>query len=81
MDKTLNGNLKFDFVNEYLVEIEDYNPNQMSRDYRQRIESINHFCLKHKEFIINKNDNFYNSYKKELLARALMPGIKNQLKN
>ena len=55
------SNLKFDFVNEYLVEIEDYNPNQMSRDYRQRIESINHFCLKHKEFIINKrSDNFYN---------------------
>lgn len=75
------SNLKIDFIDECLVEIENYNPNQMSRDYKTRIKSINYFCKKHKNMIIkNKNKIFYKSYKKELLSRALIPGMKKVIK-
>lgn len=75
------SNLKFDYVDEYLVEIENYNPEQMSRDYKTRIKSITHFCEKHKDLIIKiKNEKFFSEYKKELLSRALIPGLKKVIK-
>jgi teichuronic acid biosynthesis glycosyltransferase TuaG len=76
------SNIKFDYVDECLVEIENYNPDQMSRDYKQRIKSISHFCMKHKNLITkHKNRHFFEIYKRELLARALIPGLKKSLKN
>jgi len=76
------SNLKFDYVDEYLVEIEDYNPEQMSRNYKQRIQSITHFCNKHKDLIVRlKNKKFFETYKRELMARALIPGLKKSFKN
>lgn len=75
------SNLKFDYVDEYLVEIENYNPEQMSRDYKTRIKSITHFCEKHKDLIIKiKNEKFFSEYKRELLSRALIPGLKKVIK-
>ena len=76
------SNFKFNYVNEYLVIIEDYNPNQMSRDYKTRIKSISSFLFKYKKIIIkNKNHQFYKSYKKELLSRALIPCLKKVFKD
>lgn len=75
------SNLKIDFIDECLVEIENYNPDQMSRDYKTRIKSINYFCKKHENMIIkNKNKIFFKSYKKELLSRALIPAMKKIIK-
>lgn len=71
------SNLNFDFVNEYLVRIEDFNHGQMSRDYKTRIKSIKYFISKHEDLIIkNKGKSYFNYYKKELLSRALIPCIK-----
>ncbi|MDA9187279.1 hypothetical protein N9O39_04315 [Candidatus Pelagibacter sp.] len=76
------SNFKIDFVNDYLVVIEDYNPNQMSRDYKTRIKSNLFFLSKYKDLIIkNKDYNFYKSYKKELLSRALIPCLKKTIKD
>lgn len=77
-----DSELNIDFVNEYLVKIEDYNPNQMSRDYKTRIKSINYFTNKHKNLIINaKGASYYKIYRKELLSRALIPGLKKVIKD
>ena len=76
------SNFKINFVNDYLVIIEDYNPNQMSRDYKTRIKSNLFFLSKYKDLIIkNKDYNFYKSYKKELLSRALIPCLKKTIKD
>ena len=76
------SNLKIDFINEFLVTIEDYNPNQMSRDYKTRIKSINYFTNKHKKIIIDaKGISYFKTYKKELLSRALIPGLKKVIKD
>ena len=52
--RLVSSNLNINFVNELLVVIEDYNPNQMSRDYKTRIKSIKFFVSKHKKKIIKK---------------------------
>ena len=71
---------KFDYVDEFLVKIEDFNHNQMSRDYKTRIKSITHFTKKHKKIIIaNKGESYYKTYKKELLSRALIPCLKKTI--
>ena len=70
----------FDYVNEFLVKIEDFNHDQMSRDYKTRIKSINYFTEKHKNIIsINKGYNYFKIYKKELLSRALIPCLKKAI--
>ena len=75
--RLVNSNLNIDFVNDFLVIIEDYNPNQMSRDYKTRIKSINFFLLKHKKIIVTKKGlGYFKKYKSELLARALIPSLK-----
>ena len=75
--RLVNSNLNIDFVNDFLVIIEDYNPNQMSRDYKTRIKSINFFLSKHENLIIEKKGiKYFKKYKNELLARALIPSLK-----
>ena len=75
------SNFKLNYVNEYLVTIEDYNPNQMSRDYKTRIRSINSFLEKYQHIIIkNKDYKYFKSFKRELLSRALIPCLKKVLK-
>ena len=76
------SNLKLNYVDEYLVTIEDYNPNQMSRDYKTRIQSINSFLKKYQDIIIkNKNYEYFRSFRRELLSRALIPCLKKVLKD
>ena len=71
--KISQSNLKIDYVNEYLVEIEDYNQDQMSRDYKTRIKSIKYFTSKHKDLIVkSKGIEYFNYYKQELISRALI---------
>ena len=71
------SDLNVGHLKEYLVSIEDYNPNQMSRDYKTRIKSINYFTSKHKKTIIkSKGRSYFRIYKRELLSRALIPGLK-----
>ena len=78
--RLVNSNLNIDFVNEFLVVIESYNPNQMSRDYKTRIKSISFFLSKHKELIITKKGLVhFKKFKNELLARALIPSLKKLL--
>ena len=74
------SNFKINYIKDFLVTIEDYNPNQMSRDYKTRIKSINTFLLKYQKTIIkSKNYQFFISYKRELLSRALIPCLKKAL--
>lgn len=75
--KISQSNLKLNYVDDYLVEIEDYNQNQMSRDYKTRIKSITYFTSKHRELIISSRGlKYFNHYKKELISRALIPCLK-----
>ena len=75
--RLVNSNLNIDFVNDFLVIIEDYNPNQMSRDYKTRIKSINFFLSKHKKIIITKKGlGYFKRFKRELITRALIPSLK-----
>lgn len=78
--KISQSNIKLDYVNEYLVEIEDYNHNQMSRDYKTRIKSIKYFTSKHRKVIIRSRGlKYFIRYKKELISRALIPCLKKIL--
>ena len=78
--RLVNSNLNIDFINEFLVVIESYNPNQMSRDHKTRIKSISFFLSKHKELIITKKGLVhFKKFKNELLARALIPSLKKLL--
>ena len=78
--RLVNSNLNIDFVDEFLVVIESYNPNQMSRDHKTRIKSISFFLSKHKELIITKKGLVhFKKFKNELLARALIPSLKKLL--
>jgi len=77
-----NSNLKIGFSNDYLVRIEKYNPNQMSREYKSRIKSINFFITKHKKMIIDhKGKVYFKKYSKELMSRALIPVLKKTIKD
>tara|TARA_B100000768_G_C11185582_1_gene334912 strand:+ start:87 stop:980 length:894 start_codon:yes stop_codon:yes gene_type:complete len=77
-----SSNLKIDFSNEYLVKIEKYNPNQMSREYKSRIQSTNFFIAKHRKTIIShKGKAYFKHYSKELMSRALIPVLKKTIKD
>ncbi len=74
------SSFKINYVKDFLVTIENYNPNQMSREYKTRIKSINIFLSKYENTIVkSKNYQFYKSYKRELLSRALIPCLKKAL--
>jgi glycosyltransferase involved in cell wall biosynthesis len=74
------SNFKLIGIKDNLTVIEKYNPQQISRNFFCRINSLKYFLKKYKNLIIkNSNLNHFNNFSKELYARAMIPVLKKSL--
>lgn len=74
------SNFKLIGIKDNLTVIEKYNPQQISRNFFYRINSLKYFLKKNKNLIIkNSNLDDFNNFSKELYARAMIPVLKKSL--